>query len=137
MRRPARRETSIGRSAGVAEHRIRTALSQFNVTRIVAVASICALALIPPVSAQAATTNERVAATRQAINDIAQKWFNAQNEAAAIDANIRDVEHRIADAQARVNETKKIATARAPARRRCGVRRRGCSRRSRRPRSGR
>jgi peptidoglycan hydrolase CwlO-like protein len=64
-------------------------------------------------SATASTTGDRVASTRHAIDDIAQKWFAAQDEAASIDARIAEIEHRIADAEARVDATRKIASARA------------------------
>src|SRR5262249_15048608 len=111
MRRPAHHGVREGRSAGVAEHRLRTGLSQPIVTRCIAVASLCALALLPAVSAHADTTKDRVGATQRAIDEVAQKWFSAQNEAAQIDTRIRDTERRAADAQARADAARKIATA--------------------------
>ena len=118
MRRQSHRPVSVRRSVGVAEHRkarLRMHAGQLraNVLRFVAVATIGALGLVPATSAHAASAGERVAATRQAIEQAAEHWFAAQNEAAAIDAQIADIEHRLADAQARVAAARKLATARA------------------------
>jgi uncharacterized protein YlxW (UPF0749 family) len=113
MRRPARPRVNVKRSTGVAEHHFRTVLSRVNVNRIIAVASISALCLVPAVSAHAATTSDQIASTTKAIDAAAQRWFSAQADAARIDASIADIEHRINDAQARMEYTRKIATARA------------------------
>jgi len=113
MRRPGRLRVDVERSIGVAEHHFRTGLTRANVKRLVAFACISALGLLPTVSAHAATTNEQIAATTKAVDAAAQRWFAAQADAARIDASIADIEHRIAVAQASMEYTRKIATARA------------------------
>jgi transglycosylase-like protein len=113
MRRPGRLRVSVERSTGVAEHHPRTMLTRSNVTRLVAVAAIGALGLIPAVPAHALTPSEEVAATQQSIDVAAQRWFNAQADAARISADIADVEHKIAIAQSSMEHTRKLATARA------------------------
>jgi peptidoglycan hydrolase CwlO-like protein len=113
MRRPAHLRVNVGRSTGVAEHHFRTVLTRFNVTRLVAVACIGALGLLPAIPAHAATAGDQIATTTQAIDAAAQKWFAAQADAARIDADIADVEHQIAAAEARMENTRKLATARA------------------------
>lgn len=97
----------------MAEHHACTGLTRLNVTRIIAVACISAVGLLPAMSAHAVTTSDQIAATTRAINDAAQRWFGAQADAARIDASIADVEHEIAVAQAAMNRTRRLATARA------------------------
>jgi peptidoglycan hydrolase CwlO-like protein len=89
-----------------------TRLSQVNVTRFIAVAFFCALVWVPA-TASAQTTGDRVASTRRAIDAAAQRWFEAQNSLATIDARIQQVEIDIHAAQARVASIRTIATARA------------------------
>ena len=113
MRRPGRLRVSVERSIGVAEHHAFTGLTRLNVTRLVAAACIGALGLLPAVPAHAATSSEQIAATGKAIDAAAQRWFSAQSDAARLDAEIADVEHRIALAQLRIAQTRKLATARA------------------------
>ncbi len=113
MRRPVHPRVDFGRSTGVAEHHFRTVLTRFNVTRLVAVACISALGVLPAMPAHAATGGDRVATTKQAIDAAAQRWFAAQNDAARIDAGIAAVEHQIAVAESRIGRTRKLATARA------------------------
>jgi peptidoglycan hydrolase CwlO-like protein len=113
MRRPGRPRVSVERSIGVAEHHACTGLTRLNVTRLVAVACIGALGILPAVPAHAATGAEQIQATSQAVNAAAQRWFAAQADATRIDANIADVEHQIDAAQARMAFIRKIATARA------------------------
>lgn len=113
MHRPAHPRVNVGRSTGVAEHHFRTLLTRINVTRLVAVAAIGALGLVPAIPASAATPGDPVATSIQAIDAVAQRWFAAQNDAANLDASIADVEHQIAVAQLRMEQTRKLATARA------------------------
>jgi peptidoglycan hydrolase CwlO-like protein len=82
------------------------------VTRLCAVAAICALAWTPA-AAHAQTPQERVDWMRQTIDETAQRWFDAQHTAAQIDAEIADLEGRIADAEARAKSARRVATARA------------------------
>ena len=92
---------AIGRtSSGASVWRsttLRTGLTRLNVTRIVAVACIGAVGLLPAVSAHAVTTSDQIAATTRRSTPPAQRWFAAQANAARIDASIADVEHQIAD----------------------------------------
>jgi uncharacterized protein YlxW (UPF0749 family) len=115
MRRLGRPPASVGRSIGEAEHHhVHTMLTRLNVTRLVAVACTSALGLLPAVTAaHASTASDQVAVTRQAIDDVAQRWFAAQADAARLDASIADVEHQITIAQASIDRARKIATARA------------------------
>ena len=112
MRRPPGRLRANERSIGVAEHHACTGLTRLNLTRFLVVACIGALTLLPAVPAQA-STGDRIASTRQAIDAAAQRWFAAQADAARIDATIADVERQIADAQTRMARARKLATQRA------------------------
>ncbi len=96
----------------MAESKCGTGLSRTNVTRFLAVAGVCALAWIP-VTAGAQSTQDRVTATRNAIDATAQRWFAAQNAEAGINARIGEVEHALRKAQARVATVRVVATARA------------------------
>jgi peptidoglycan hydrolase CwlO-like protein len=82
------------------------------VTRFLAVACIFALAWVPA-TAGAQSTQDRVKATRNAINATAQRWFAAQNAEASINARIGEVEHALRKAEARVASVRVVATARA------------------------
>jgi len=113
MRRPDRPRAIVGRSIGEAEHHVHTLLTRLNVTRLVAVACIGALGLLPAVQAHALTTSEQIAVTSREIDATAQRWFTAQADAARIDASIADVEHQISTAQGNIARARKIATARA------------------------
>jgi peptidoglycan hydrolase CwlO-like protein len=112
MRRPPGRLPASERSIGVAEHHAYTGLTRLNVTRFLVVACVGALGLLPAVPAHA-STGDRIASTSRAIDAAAQRWFAAQADAARIDATIADVERQIADAQASMARTRKIATERA------------------------
>jgi peptidoglycan hydrolase CwlO-like protein len=97
----------------VAEHHSGTVLTRTNITRLVALACISALGVLPAIPAHAATAGDQVAATTKAIDAAAQRWFAAQDDAASIDASIASVEHQIAVAQTRIDQTRTLATARA------------------------
>jgi hypothetical protein len=113
MRRSGRPRASVERSIGEAEHHVHTMLTRLNVTRLVAVACISALGLLPAVPAHASTAGDPVAVTTHEIDVAAQRWFTAQADAARIDASINEVEHQIAAAQRSIDHTRKLATARA------------------------
>ncbi len=113
MHRPGHPRVDVGRSTGVAEHHFRTLLTRSPVTRFVAVACISALGVLPAIPAHAATSGGQVATTTHAIDAAAQRWFAAQNAAVGIDARIAEVEHQITVEQARIQQTRKAATARA------------------------
>ncbi len=112
MRRPPGRLRANERSNGVAEHHAHTGLTRCNVTRLVAVACMSALGILPAVPAHASTTSDRIASTSRAINAAAQSWFAAHSDAARIDATIADVERRIVVAEASLEHTRRIATER-------------------------
>ena len=113
MRRSGRPRASVGRSIGEAEHHVHTMLTRLNVTRLVAVACISALGLLPAVPAHASTASDQVAVTTHEIDVAAQRWFAAQADAARIDATINEITHEIAAAQRSIDHTRKLATARA------------------------
>jgi septal ring factor EnvC (AmiA/AmiB activator) len=57
-----------------------------------------------------ASPRDDVAATRDAVDDAAQRWFDAQYEAARIDEQIADVERAIEHADARADVSRALAT---------------------------
>jgi peptidoglycan hydrolase CwlO-like protein len=113
---PSRRgRIGRGRSIGVAEHRTSTGLTRSSSATFVA-AWFSALALVltlVPTAAFAQGTDDRVSATRSAIDAAADRWFGAQQDAAALDAEIAELEQRIADLQTKVVSVQEAATARA------------------------
>lgn len=115
MRRPTRRRVSVGRSAGVAEHAAYTGLTRHGRTRLAVVACVCALACVSlmPGVAHAQSTQSRLDATRRSIDAAATRWFDAQREAADVDAQINDIERTIADGEARVANARHVALERA------------------------
>jgi len=113
VRRKSRRSASVGRSIGVAEHHFHAGLTRLNMTGCVALACLTALVLFPAVSAHATPTTDRLAAARAAVDRIAQRWFQAENDAAQIDTKIAATQHQLDAAQARVKSTATVATARA------------------------
>ena len=113
MRRPGRPRVNVERSIGVAEHHIRTVLTRLNVNRLVAVAGIAALGLVPVTTAHASTASDRLATTTRAIDAAAQRWFAAQADASRISASISDIEQQISSAEKTMERTRRIATARA------------------------
>ncbi len=114
MRRKSRHAASIGRSIGVAEHhRFPAGLTRFTVTRFVALAGIAGFLVLPAAGAHATPTTDRVAAIRAAVDRIAARWFQAENDAAQIDARIADTQRKLEAARARVKATATLATARA------------------------
>jgi peptidoglycan hydrolase CwlO-like protein len=81
-------------------------------TLVVALACATALTMLAtPAGAQ--STKDRVAAARRAVDAAAQRWFDAQNKAASIDAHITQLEHDISSAEQRVAAAKFVASARA------------------------
>jgi hypothetical protein len=112
MRRPPGRLRANERSIGVAEHHAHTGLTRLNMTRLVAVACMSALGILPAVPARASTTSDRIAVTSRAIDAAAQSWFAAQFDAARIDATIADVERQIAVAEASLAHIRRIAAQR-------------------------
>jgi septal ring factor EnvC (AmiA/AmiB activator) len=115
MPRSRRGRFGRGRSIGVAEHRTNTGLTRSpSATFVAALFSALALVLtLVPTAAFAQSTDDRVAATRSSIDDAADRWFGAQQDAAELDAEIAALEQRVADLQTKVASVQKTATARA------------------------
>jgi peptidoglycan hydrolase CwlO-like protein len=115
MRRSRRGPLGRGRSVGVAEHRTSTVLTRFQRATPVA-ALFVAFALIAvgmPSAASAQSTNDKLAATRAAIDEVANKWFAAQRDAAQLDDEISHLEQRVDGMREHIAQTQKTATARA------------------------
>ena len=115
MRQSRRGPLGRGRSVGVAEHRMSTGLTRFPRATPVA-ALFVAFALLGmglPTAASAQSTNDRVAATRAAIDDAANRWFAAQREAAQLDEQIAHLQQRVGGMREHIAQTAKTATARA------------------------
>jgi peptidoglycan hydrolase CwlO-like protein len=101
----------------VAEHRNHTVLTRTKrATRVAAVlgalALLCSLVAFTE-TAHAQSTKDRVAATRAAVDEAADRWFDAQHEVARLDAAIADLEHRVTDMRAEVVRTQRTAAERA------------------------
>ena len=109
MPKPRTRRFGRGRSIGVAESHTRTVLTR---GRVLVVALIVALVSVPMV-ASAQSTNDRIAQTRSEIDAAAQRWFASREEAAQLDAQIAELEHKVADAKQHADTTAVAATARA------------------------
>ena len=110
----------VGRSAGVAEHRIArhryvTRLSRTtSFTRISALACIVALVLAgAPAASNAQTTAQSLASARAAIDATANRWFAAQRQAADLDTQIASLTNTLAQLEHRVEQVRKVADARA------------------------
>jgi peptidoglycan hydrolase CwlO-like protein len=99
------REAALGNSVGVAEHCPYIALSR---PRVLTVALVVALAYIPT-AVGAQSTDDKIAATRAAINDLAVEWFQHQAEADQLDAQIDELEQRVTAAQTRAVEAAAVA----------------------------
>ncbi len=108
MRQPRIGRSGRGRSTGVAEHRT-TVLSRGSV---LVVALVVALSWIP-VRADAQSTADRITETRAAIDAAAQQWFEHQETAAQLEAEIAQLEEGVARATHQAAETEVLAHARA------------------------
>lgn len=105
-----------GRSAGagVAEHRTSTGLTRLErATRVAAFFVALALGSVPVAAHAQQSTTARIAATRAAIDDAANKWFSAQQASSALDAQISSLEQQITSQRAHVVEKQHLATQRA------------------------
>jgi septal ring factor EnvC (AmiA/AmiB activator) len=96
----------------VAEHRVRTVLTHSIATRFIALACVCAFVWLPT-AAHADSTQDQIDQTRRAIDDAAQRFFDAQKQASEIDAGIAQFTREITNAQARVATAQRIASKRA------------------------
>jgi septal ring factor EnvC (AmiA/AmiB activator) len=108
MRQPRTGRSGRGRSTGAAEHRT-TVLSRGSV---LVVALVVALFWIP-VRADAQSTADRITNTRAAIDAAAQQWFEHQETAAQLEAEIAQLEEEVARATHQAAETEVLARARA------------------------
>jgi peptidoglycan DL-endopeptidase CwlO len=102
-----------GRSVGVAEHRWGTALSRSRVLMVALLVALVSVFTFTPVAAGAQTTNDQIAQTRAKIDATAQQWFASQADAAKLDNQIAELEHKVADARAQADRTAVIARDRA------------------------
>jgi peptidoglycan hydrolase CwlO-like protein len=109
MRKPRTRRFGRGRSTGVAESHTCTVLTR---GRVLVVALIVALVSVP-MAAGAQSTNDRIAQTRSEIDAAAQRWFASTEQAAQLDTQIAELEHKVADAKHHADTTAMAATARA------------------------
>ena len=105
-------------SAGVAEHRDaesrRFTLSRTTTrSRVIALACVAALGFAAfPSAATAESATESVAATRAAIDDLANQWFAAQRRVNDLDLQIRTLSDTLAPTEAKVARLRRIANAR-------------------------
>jgi hypothetical protein len=117
---PRTRKGRVGRSAGVAEHRVakhRIVIRLSRTTRLTRVSALaCVLALVlagAPTSASALTASESLARTRAMIDATANQWFAAQREASSLDVQIKTLTEMIVTIGHRVDQLRGIADARA------------------------
>jgi len=110
----------VGRSAGVAEHRVArhrivTRLTRTTTfTRVSALACIAALALAgAPSEVAAQTSSGTIAGTRRAVDATAAEWFAAQRQAADLDLQIQTLTKTLAELQPHVDELRHDANSRA------------------------
>ena len=101
MHRPPRRRQSVGRSIGVVIRHDGTGATRPNVTRLLALACMVALVSLPGV-AHAQTAQDQLTETRKAVDTTAQRWFDAQNQAASLDTRIAELEDGITSMEVRV-----------------------------------
>ena len=112
----------VGRSTGVAEHRVARhrffiRLSRTTTfTRASALACVAALALAgAPSEAVAQTSAGSISGTRRAVDATASQWFAAQRQAADLDLQIATLTKTLAKLQPRVDRLRVDANSRAVA----------------------
>ncbi len=110
----------VGRSAGVAEHRVGKPRSVLRLSHTTALTRVCALACVAalalagaPSAATAQTGAPSLARTRAAIDATASQWFAAQRKVAELDAEIQTLTETLAPTEQRVAQLRHIADARA------------------------
>jgi hypothetical protein len=109
----------VGRSAGVAEHRVARHRILIRLarttpfTRVSALACVVALALAGAPSGAVAQTTQSVADARAAIDTTANQWFEAQRESAGIDLQIQTLSKKMSAMDARVADLRVAANARS------------------------
>ncbi len=97
-------------SAALQHHR----LARRHLRGTAAVALVAAvLAVGNPATAFAEAASDPVDAAREAVDDVALRWFAAQADADETEERLAAVEQRVARAEAKAAATRKIATARA------------------------
>jgi septal ring factor EnvC (AmiA/AmiB activator) len=103
----------------VAEHRDaesrRFTLSRTTTrSRVIALACVAALGFAAfPSAAHAQSATESLAATRAAIDDLANQWFAAQHRVNDLDLQIKTLSETLAPTEAKVERLRRIANARA------------------------
>src|SRR3954447_18003486 len=112
MHRPPRRRRRVGRSIGVILFHDGTGGTRPMLMRLVTLACLVALVSLPGV-AHAQSTEDRLARTRGDIDTTAQRWFDAQAQAADLDTRIAQLTDGIASMETRGATARKVARARA------------------------
>ena len=117
---PRTRKGRVGRSTGVAEHRLpkHRCISKLSrtapLTRASVLACLLALALAgAPTSVSALTAKESLARTRAAIDTTANQWFEGQRQVAELDLQMQTLTTQMATINARVDRLRDVASARA------------------------
>src|SRR3954452_21059577 len=111
----------VGRSAGVAKHRVArhrilirlTRTTTF--TRVSAIACVAALALAGAPNTVAAQTAGGISGNRAAVDATANAWFAAQRKAADLDVRIETLDSTLAKLKPRVDRLREDANRRAVA----------------------
>jgi predicted nucleic acid-binding Zn-ribbon protein len=112
MRRPPRRQASAGRSVGVAEHRFPTGLTRHRARQLIALACIAASVTLPT-AAHAQSTEARLDATERSVESAAERWFDAQRDAAQLEQQVAELTREIARTEERVANARDVAARRA------------------------
>ncbi len=117
---PRTRNGRVGRSAGVAEHRVakhRIVIRLSRTTRLTRLSALaCVLALVlagAPSSASAQTASESLAHTRAMIDTTANQWFAAQREASDLGVQIQSLTATMVTIGHRMDQLRGVADARA------------------------
>jgi Transglycosylase-like domain len=116
---PRTRKGRVGRSAGVAEHRVARHRTRIRLarttsfTRVSALACVVALALAGAPGGAGAQASQSVADARAEIDTTAGQWFAAQTEAANLDLRIQTLTKTMATMNRRVDQLRVVANARS------------------------
>jgi peptidoglycan hydrolase CwlO-like protein len=118
MRFPRTRRFGRGRSASVAELHTVALQSRARVPVVaLSVALTFTLALgtlaFGPLPADAQSTDDLIAQTREEIDATAQRWFASREEAAKLERDIAELERKVTDARTRADRTAVVARERA------------------------
>jgi peptidoglycan hydrolase CwlO-like protein len=113
MRLPRTSLFGRGRSTVVAEYRTGAVLSRGRVLVVALIVALASSVAFAPLPASAQSTGDQIAQTRAKIDDLAKQWFTSKDEAAKLDAQIAELQDRVAAARAAADRTAVIARQRA------------------------